>query len=1025
MKAKLLLLFMMLSFVSYAQVNISGKVTDENDQALPGVNVLLKGTSSGTVTDVDGAFKISAPENSTLILSFIGYSTQEIAIGNQTSLSVKMAPDITALGEVVVIGYGTRTKKELTGAVSAINGKELVTLNPSRIDQALQGQVTGVNVAAASGSPGGAWNIRIRGLSTNGNNDPLIIVDGVQYPNPSQALNALNPSDVESVSVLKDGTAGIYGVRAANGVIIITTKSGKRNSKTSVEFSGYIGQQETAKKLNLLNATEYAVLKNEAFAAGGQAAPFANTNLGAGTDWQNEVFKSAPIRNYNINVNGGGEKSSFSIGGSYFDQEGIVGGEKAGYRRYNARVNFTTDLAKTLTLQNVLLFANERRSALPENTISSVLYNTINASPAASPRDADGNFTYLEEVNDVINPLAQMANSFNRADVNKIVGKEELTYKINENFTIIGSAGYNYAVVDDKSFSPLVYYGSGKAQNTAINADLDPPTIEIADGVQIPVQSRVTESRSTYLSYNFEAYINYQRTFGDHGVKGTLGTSAFGNTGNNLTGTGYNVPYNSIDFADISATDGTNLLNSTSSWEFEERLQSFFMRGEYAFKQKYLLSALIRRDGSTQFGPNNKFGYFTAVSAAWVVSDEAFFANNVADFLKLRASYGSAGNDKIQANAYRGLLGGEGVYPFNDQLSNGIAPGTLGNPDLKWETTHQTNIGFDLSLLDGHIDITTDYYIKKTSDLLFQPDVSGLVGSYGAGGNPPYINGGDVRNRGFEFHVGYNGEIVNDLKVNVGYNLTTFDNQMTRIPAAFYEFGAFGVGGSRATRMQVGHEMGAFYGYKVEGVYQTDAQVTERGVTQTGAQAGDFIYADLNGDKNVSFGNDTDRTFLGSPIPDFTMGLNFGVEYKGVDFSCLLYSSLGNEVLRNYERQQPLANTLDYKINRWTGEGSTNSDPRLTTAANNNAVISDYFVEDGSFLRMRNIQLGYSLPSAVVSKIGATKVRFYVAANNLFTITKYKGFDPDFASYNPLVSGIDYGFYPQARTYMAGLNLNF
>jgi TonB-dependent starch-binding outer membrane protein SusC len=1025
MKAKLLLLFMMLSFASYAQINIQGRVTDENDQALPGVNVLVKGTSVGTVTDSDGEYKIGASEGSTLIFSFIGYATQEVVVATQSNITIKLLPDVLALSEVVVVGYGTSTKKELTGAVSSVDGKDLVGLNTARIDQALQGQVAGVNISSASGSPGGAWNIRIRGLSTNGDNAPLVLVDGIPYS--TDGLNALNPSDVESINVLKDGTAAIYGVRAANGVIIITTKQGKRNSATTLEFNGYFGQQETAKQLNLLNATEYAVLKNEAYAAGGQTPPFSNTNIGAGTDWQKEVFQSAPIRNYNLNLTGGGEKSSYSIGGSYFDQEGIVGGEKAGYRRYNVRVNFTTDLIKKLTLQNVLLYTNERRSALPENTISSVLYNTINASPAATVRGADGNYTYLEEVNDVINPLAQISNSFNRADVNKLVGKEELTYEVNKNFQVTGRAGYNYAIVDDKNFSPLVYYGSGKAQNTAINADLDPPMIEIADGVELPVHNRVTEARSSYLNYNLEAFVNYNNTFGNHGVKGTFGASVFNDEGKNLTGTAYNIPYNSFDFADISMADGTNLLNSTSSWQYRSRLQSFFVRGEYSFQQRYMVSAILRRDGSSRFGKNNRFGYFPAISAAWVLSDEAFFIKGLADFVKARASYGVSGNDKIGDFRYRALLGGEAVYPFDDQLSNGIAIGTLGNQDLRWETTHQTNVGLDVTLLNGHVDITADYYVKDTKDLLFQPDVSGIVGAYGPGGSPPFVNAGDVRNKGFEFHIGYTTDIGNDLKINIGYNLTTIRNEVTALPPGveFYEYGQFGVGGSNATRMQVGQPLGAFYGYKTQGVYQNATEISERGVTQTGAQPGDLIFADLSKDGNISFSNDTDKTFLGSPIPDMTMGFTLGVNFKGFDFSTMLYASLGNEILRNYERQQPLANTLDYKINRWTGEGSTNEHPRLTTAANNNAVISDYFVEDGSFLRIKNLQLGYSLPSSLTKKIGASKLRVYVAANNLMTLTRYKGFDPDFSTFSPLVSGIDYGYYPQARVYMAGLNLNF
>ncbi|HYG21074.1 MAG TPA: SusC/RagA family TonB-linked outer membrane protein, partial [Ohtaekwangia sp.] len=886
-------------------------------------------------------------------------------------------------------------------------------------------QMAGVNITTASGSPGGALNIRIRGLSTNGDNNPLILVDGIPYSH--DGLNALNPSDIESVDILKDATAAIYGVAAANGIIFITTKQGRKNAKPTLEFSGYYGVQETAKKLDLLTAREFAVLKNEAFAAGGQTPPYANVNLGKGTDWQDEVFESAPIQNYSLSMTGGSEKSTYSIGGSFLDQKGIVGGDKASYKRYNGRLNFTTELAPKVTLQNVLLFTHEKRSTVPEDGIAAVLYNAINASPAASVRTPEGRYTYLEEFSDIINPLAQIENTYNEALVNKLVGKLELVYKINDNFDITGRAGYNYAIVDDKVFSPLVYYGSGKAQNTAANANLDPFTAELAEGLIVPVHNRVTETRTTYGNYIFDAFINYDKAFGEHKVKGTLGTSVRSEDNRSLSGTGFNIPYNDFDFADISLSDAANLQNSTSSWQDINRILSYFIRGQYTYRDRYMVSAMIRRDGSTNFGKNNRFGYFPAVSAGWVVTSEPFFESDLIQFMKVRVSHGVIGNDRIARWRYRGLLNGEAVYPFDDQLVTGIGIGALGNQDLKWEETQQTDFGVDLNLFNDRISFTADYYIKTTKDLLFQPDISGIAGAYGAGGMPPLINAGTVRNQGFEFILGYDQQIGRDFSFHVKYNLTTVKNKVIELPRGvdFLEGGAFGVGGGNATRMEVGRPLGYFFGYKTEGVYQNQTEITERGVTQDGARPGDLRFADVDNSGGINFSNDSDKTMIGSPIPDVTMGLSLGINYKGIDFSALFYASIGNEILRNYERQQPLANMLDYRINRWTGEGSTNEHPRLSTAANRNGVISDYFVEDGSYLRIKNIQLGYSLPTAISERIGAAKIRVYVAANNLLTLTRYQGFDPDFSSPNALASGIDYGFYPQARIYMAGLNLTF
>lgn len=1034
---KLVLVIMLTCSICWslnAQSSVTGTVTDEQGEALPGVSVLIKGTTSGTVTDMNGGYSIQTDADATLVFSFIGYVTEEVVVGPRSVIDVQLPEDVTSLEEVVVIGYGTSTKKELTGSVGQVGGEAVERLNTSRLDEALQGQLAGVNISTSSGAPGGASNIRIRGLSTNGDNDPLILVDGIVYD--SEGLNALNPSDIESINVLKDGTAGIYGVRAANGVILVETKKGRLNSKPQFSFDGYYGVQEAANELEILNAHEYAVLKNEAFAAGGQAPPFNNTNLGEGTDWQDEVFDTAPIQNYNLTVTGGSEKTSYSVGGSYFKQEGIVGGSKAVFERYNGRINFVTEIAPKVKLTNVMLYTNEQSSGISQDAIGSVLYNAINAYPT-EPVRVDGRYSYLAQVADIINPIAQIENTHQESRVNKLVGKEELTYDINDDFKLTGRAGYNYAIVDGKTFNPLVWYGPGKYANSAANENLDPVIITIGDmdgddpvdeGLELERGASVTESRDTYLDYNFEGFLNYDHLFDDiHQVKATAGLSYLGNISEGLSGTAFNVPNNSLDYADISANQATSgYLNNTSSFQSEQRLVSWFFRGEYGFDQRYLFSAVIRRDGSTNFGPNNRFGYFPSASAAWVVSDESFFDVPFLNFLKLRASYGISGNDQIGLFRYRGQLNGEAAYVFNDAIISGAAIGATSNPDLKWETTKQTNIGLDFTLLDD-FNFTINYFIKNTEDLLFTPDVSAVLGSYAAGGAPPVINGGDVENKGLELEFDYATNTASGWGISVGYNLTYLQNEVTQVPEGF-DFipgAAFSVGGNVATRFEEGYPIGYFFGYETDGIFQTAEEIANNPVNQPGAQPGDFRFVDQNGDGEINFGDNSDRTEIGSPIPDVTMGLNFKVDYKGIDLSANVYATLGQEIIRNYERFQPYANQMAYNMERWTGPGSTNEYPRLTTGATRNTLFSDFYVEDGSFVRLRNIQLGYTLPSSLTDAIRVTSLRVYIAANNLFTLTDYMGYDPDMGNANPLYNGVDIGRYPQARTIMAGLNLKF
>jgi len=1029
------LIFFSISFFSQNLI-ITGKVVDENKETMPGVNIKVEGKEGGATTDLDGRYSITVDNQlNTLIFSFIGYKSQAVTVNDKIKIDIQLKPSSENLDEVVVVGYGTSRIKELTGATVQVKGESIERLNIPRMDQALQGQVSGVTISTNSGSPGGTSNIRIRGLSTSGNNNPLILVDGVVYD--AQGLNALNPGDIESINVLKDATAGIYGVRAANGVIIIETKKGKKGSKPKFEVGSYYGMQSTTKKLNLLNAGEYALIKNEMFIRGGGQPIFNNTDLKVGSNWQDSIFQDAPVQSFNIGVNGGGKNSSYSIGGNYFSQDGIVGGKKSNFERYNARVNLVNSLSKKLTLTSVFLYTHEQRSVLAENGIGSVLYNTINAFPTRNIHSPDGNYEYLDEVSDIINPVAQIENTYNRSLTNKLVGKQEFEVKILDNLSFTNRLSYNYAIVDGKTFNPLAWYGSGKYANSALNANLEPVMVfngfqynqnsDTYDSILVERGASVSEQRATYLDLNYESFLNYNLNINDHNIKSTLGASVFRRKGDVLNGTGFNIPNNSIDYADISASQSPGQFNqnNTGSYEFEERLLSAFLRGEYSYKFKYIFSGVIRRDGSSKFGPNSRYGYFPSFSGAWIVSEESFLNFKPITFLKLRTSYGISGNDQIANFAYRALLNGEGVYVFDDIITAGVAIGTAANPDLKWETTKQLNIGVDLQLFNS-FDITANYFIKNTNDLLFSPNVSALIGSYGPGGYPPIVNAGNVSNKGFEFEFGYATNPNNPIGVNVNLNFTYLKNEVTSVPDGidFIPGASFGVGGNTATRFEVGFPIGYFFGYQTNGIYQNQSQIDNSNINQDGAQVGDLIFVDQDGDGKINFNDNSDKTNLGSPLPKFMFGTVLGFNLYGFDISANLYAAVGQKIIRNYERQQPYANQLNYVLDRWTVDNPSNEVPVYTTASNRNGVFSDFFVENGSFLRVRNIQIGYILPKDFCKKFKTNYVRFYIAANNLFTFTKYMGYDPDIGG-GALSGGVDNGFYPQARTIMGGVNIKF
>ncbi|OZV67221.1 SusC/RagA family TonB-linked outer membrane protein [Winogradskyella aurantia] len=1010
MKIKILILFAtVFAFAVSAQnVNVTGTVTEASTGLpLPGVNVVVKNTTKGASTDFDGNFKIDDVSlNSILVVSYIGFQTQEIKIINDAPLSIMLAEDAEALNEVVVIGYGTQTKKEITGAVSVVSSETIEELKPTRVEQALQGQVPGVNITSTSGAPGAPLTINIRGISTNGDNRPLILVDG----NVIEDLSVLNPNDIESINILKDATAGIYGVRAANGVILIKTKSGRKNMPTTVEINAWGGVQETTRELPTLNATEYALLANEAFAANGDPLPFPNVNgLGQGTDWQDEVFQRAPIYSTAISIRGGSEKQTFAYGGSIFSQDGIVGGNRANFSRLNQSLNYSVDFLDNLKLNAGIIWNHTNRNRLNEGGIGSVLFNALNNAPTLPVRTPGGSYSISEGLgNEVVNPLQQIDNTYNRQLVDRISGVAGLSYNFLEHFTAQVNYQFNYSEEDVKVFTPEQFYGSGKVFNVFRN--------------------QVTENANIFRDYTFDATLKYDRTFNDtHKLSVLLGTSVFKTYGIFTGFTGFDIPGNSIANASIANASDVENVNQQLGEDpfFDSRLLSYFARVQYDYKGKYLFSAVVRRDGSSAFGPENKFGYFPSFSGGWVASDESFLEDSsFFDFLKLRASYGILGNDRIPGFAFVSTLDGEATYVFDGTRAFGQATGRIANPEIRWEQQKTFDIGLDTRFGDNKFDVTMDYYIRRTEDLLVSPQVSGLLGPSAPGASAPLVNAGIVENKGFEFALGYKDTYGDDFNISARFNLTTIQNEVISVSdgVEFLEAGSFGIGQDPPARMESGFPLGYFRGFKTAGIFQNEAQVESLPTINDNVRPGDLIFVDINNDGII---DDDDRTNIGNPIPDFTLGLNLSFEYKNFDFVAYAFATIGNEIVRNYERNNPLTNRTTYFLDRWRGEGTSNSFPRVTTGANSNILFSDFYVEDGSFLRMQNITLGYSLSDRALEGSKISKLRFYAAVQNLFTLTKYQGYDPVISSGAPIGAGIDGGAYPNPRQFLLGMNLKF
>ena len=998
--------------LSYSQAyqvnNYKGTVKDKSSNLpLPGANIVIIESNIGYITDFDGIFSFENSEKTVRVeVSSIGYKTKIATLNFSDNIELFLEESVEALDEVVVTGYGSQIKRDLTGSVAVLGSKQIDKIRPIKLEQALQGTVAGVNVSTQSGAPGAGINIRIRGISTNGDASPVAIIDGYQGD-----LSLLNPSDIESITVLKDAQAAIYGTIGANGVLLITTKQGRKDSPTKFIWESSLGVQTTSRELPLLSAKEYGILLNESYTNDGRFPVISNVSeLDEGFDWQNEIFRNAAIERHALTLTGGSISTKYSVGASSLKQQGIVGLDKSSFERKTFRSNVSFDLSDNLNLNTSVIYTNIRRNSINDFGLGSVLFNAINMPPIYNAYDENNDFT-LAPSNlgiEIINPLAQVSNTFNDYRLDKINGTIGLEYSPFDGFTFSSRIGFNAANSKSRNFSKLIDYG-GKVFDVT--------------------RSSVNQNRINNNDYSIDNFINYKFALNEQQFAVTIGSTIFRNYGDALFATGFDVPNNSWENADISLANGTSTEKTSGSYSYDQRRLSYFARFQYDIQNKIFFSGLMRRDASTKFGPQNRIGIFPSLTGGYILSEEQYFKKiDWIDFFKIRASYGLLGSDKIGDFLYLSQLTGEGVYVFDNQLSFGRAIGVVPNSAIKWEASEQLDLGLDVTFSDFKFNVTFDYFQKTTNDLLIQNiPVSGILGVRAPGSGSPTVNAGEIFNEGYELMLKYSTSFGENFYMSSSINATTLNNRVTKVNnnVGFIEGGSFGVGQQAPSRMEVGFPIGYFYGYETDGIFQNRSEVISHpSQIALGAPAapGDFRYKDLNEDGVI---DDKDRTYIGDPIPDFTFGYNLNLNYKNIDFSLNAFASVGQEIVRNYERVQLNANKLNYYIERWRGEGTSNSVPRMTTRATSNNVFSDFFVEDGSFIRLQTIQLGYSLPTSLLEKIQLDQFRLFVTAENVLTLTRYKGYDPAASSGSPVGSGIDNGFYPIPKTITAGVNIKF
>jgi len=1012
-------------------LRLTGRVTSKSTgESLPGASVSIKGTTNGVVTDIDGKFSINIPQGgATIVVSYIGNVTQERKVTQGGEQNFVLDDAASALSEVVVIGYGTQKITNVSGAISTIKSADIEKLRPTRVEEALQGQAAGVNVVQ-NGSPGSTPTVLIRGIPSFSGTDPVVIIDG--SPQSLVDFNSINPSDIESINVLKDAaTTAIYGVKGGNGVIVVTTKSGKKNQKTEFSISSNYGVQEVARTIGVLNASEYAAIVNEGSVTSGGNVIFTDlSQLGVGTNWQNEVFKSAPLQSHNLSARGGSDKMSYFLSAGYLSQGGIVGGiDKSRFDRGNFTANLTFELTpklKFIVNATDVILTNK---GVQENSFNSVIGSALNFDPTVSVLndnpDVPGKFGYSPRLlSEVYNPLTKLDNTYNRNTGNKLYGKFEMQYDVIKDLKLTSRFGYTKYDANAKSFTPLVFYGPQNVDNS-LNAD----------GTTVTGRhSSVSHDKASNFNYTWESFANYNfNVLTDHHFETVLGFSLAKTSGNSAGASRQDVPFNSWEFADFTSATGTNTADNTNAstgyyYQYFRRNISYFGRVNYDYKGRYLGSFTARRDGSYAFGINNKYANFLSGSLGWVASNEDFFHVAFIDYLKIRGSYGSIGNENVSPQFVKIVTGGPDYgstansngYNYDNIFYPGSTVGSAANNSLKWERQLQSNIGFDITMFKNKITISADYYQKKVNGLLFTPSASLYLGTVPI----PTANIGSTKTSGVDITLTYKENITRAFNVSNSFSFTTAKNMVTATntdgTAKIYGGNYFNGQSQNVTVFQKGYTPGYFYGYKTDGLFQTAAEVAAA-PTQTGAQPGDIRYVDTNKDGVI---NADDQVKIGDPFPEFTLGWSLNLSYKNFDFNALTYASVGNDIYRAYERNANYTNKYRAVLARWTGPGTTNDahNPRYSfTDPNSNIRVSDRYVEDGSYVKIKNMQLGYTFPAALIKNVFKS-VRIYGQVRNLYTFTKYTGYDPEISG-GILNTGVDRGAYPQPRTYSVGLDI--
>lgn len=973
-------------------VMVSGHVADGSGLAVIGASVLEKGTTNGTITDIDGNFSISLTggEESVLVVSFVGYSTQEIPVGNKTTFDIVLAEDTEMLDEVVVVGYGTMKKNDLTGAISSVSSKDLGKQPSSSLGAALQGRATGLQVVS-NGAPGDNVSMKIRGVGSIVGSDPLLVIDGVPTDVP---LNMINMNDVESVNVLKDASAtAIYGSRGAYGVIIITTKKGKKDAAPRFEFRASYGIEKVKRTLDLLDATQFASLHNEMMMANAQPQnPLFEdpTLLGRGTNWTDELFRTGSTQDYSLSYSGGNDKTTYYVSAAYFTQKGIV--NTTGYDRLTVQLNMDTQLFKWLKMGNKLSLNHDVKSKGEYD-----IKNTMLSLPTQAIKNDDGSWAgpvgQAMYVGDIANPIGKMHSNTSSTKGYNMLGNIYAEITPWEWLTFKSVVGVQALFWDEKGWTPKY--------------DWEPIAQE---------ESYASRKYNKSLTVLWDNTLTFNKTFAEkHALTAMVGSSAQTNTYEYMGGSimGFISPTaQQLD----NGTLEPNVYGNGSDWA----LLSVLGRVNYTYDNKYLLTATIRRDGSSRFSKQNRWANFPSVALAWRLSEESFFKKSfwLSD-VKLRAGYGLTGNQASVGNYAYASVWQTIQYNFGGNQVNAIAPSVMPNPDVRWEEVEQYNVGADFTMLNDRVNLSIDGYVKNTNDMLV--DMSVPISTGYSDVNVPKINAGRMRNKGFEIALSSRnmvGEFSWLTTVNASYNTNEILSLNGDVPIYF---------GNNIHA--VGHPASSFYGYVTDGIFQTQAEVDAHAIQTAGedpynrTSAGDIRFKDLNNDGVI---NDDDRTFLGDPTPAWTFSMNNSFAWKNFDLEVYLQGVAGNKIYNSnrasLEAMSVAQNQMTTVLERWRGEGTSNEMPRAVFGdPNKNTRTSDRFIENGSYLRLKNITLGYTLPERISKKALMSSVRFYVSGQNLLTFTKYTGLDPEISS----GTGDDNNVYPVSRSVTFGLNVSF